>query len=56
MNSVMLTSHSVIPAPEPGMACGSALSGGYTVQPALAGPPSTNSEASIRTLLRKKNQ
>ena len=35
---------------------GSALSGGYTVHPALAGPPSTNSEASITTLLRKKNQ
>src|SRR5690606_35642792 len=33
-----------------------ALSGGYTVQPAEAGPLSRDSDESMVTLLRKKNQ
>jgi hypothetical protein len=50
------TNQSVIPIPEPGCAIGSALSGGYTVHPAAAGPASKNREESIITLDKKNNQ
>src|SRR5690606_2258859 len=56
MKSAILINQSVIPAPEPGIACGKALSGGYTVQPAEAGPFSTKREITIITLEAKKNQ
>ena len=56
MNNVIEINQSVIPAPEPGIACGSADRGGYTVQPAAAGPDSTKSEVTITTELAKKNQ
>jgi len=45
-----------MPAPEPGMAWGSALNGGYTVQPPEAGPVSTNSEITITAEEAAKNQ
>src|SRR6056300_1129077 len=50
------TNQSVMLSPEPGCACGSALSGGYIVHPAAAGPDSTNSEAIIITDDKKKSQ
>lgn len=56
MNNVIEINQSVIPAPEPGIACGNAESGGYTVHPAAAGPDSTNNDATIITELKKKNQ
>jgi hypothetical protein len=34
----METNHKVIPVPDPEIACGNALKGGYIVQPAEAGP------------------
>jgi hypothetical protein len=45
-----------MPIPDPGIACGKALKGGYTVQPPDAAPPSTKSENSMMTLEKKKNQ
>src|SRR5690554_71505 len=56
MNIAMDTNQRVIPNPEPGIACGRAESGGYTVQPAEAGPDSTNSEATIIAAGIKHNQ
>src|SRR4051812_43627684 len=56
MNSAMATSHMVIPVPDPLIACGSALNGGYTVQPPPAGPVSRKNEMNITTLDKKKNQ
>src|SRR5690606_40612052 len=38
------------------MACGKALSGGYTVHPPAAGPDSINKEISIKIPDAKKNQ
>ncbi len=52
----MEINHNVMPMPEPGIACGKALNGGYTVQPPEAAPPSTNKERSMITLEKKKNQ
>ena len=46
----------VMPVPEPGIACGRALSGGYTVQPPEAAPPSTNKENTMSRLDTRKNQ
>jgi hypothetical protein len=34
----MLMSHKSIPIPEPGLACGNALKGGYAVHPPENGP------------------
>ena len=50
MNNTMEINHKVMPMPEPGMAWGSALKGGYTVQPPEAAPPSTNNEKIMMTL------
>lgn len=55
-NKITLISQSVIPTPDPGIAFGTADSGGYTVQPALAGPLSTKKEATSTTHEQKKNQ
>lgn len=55
-NKIILTNQSVIPIPEPGIALGTADSGGYTVQPALAGPLSTKKEIINTTHEQKKNQ
>ena len=52
----METNQSVIPRPEPGCACGKALKGGYMVQPAAAGPASTNKDPIIIALDKKNNQ
>ena len=52
----MDTSHNVIPIPEPGCAIGNALNGGYIVQPAAAGPASTNREMTIIIEEVKNNQ
>src|SRR5690606_9123701 len=53
-NKAIDTNQSVIPVPEPGIACSTAESGGYIVQPADAGPDSTNNEAiMIRQAIRK---
>jgi len=52
----MELNHNVIPSPEPGIACGNALKGGYIVHPADAGPASTNNEITITTLEIKNNQ
>jgi hypothetical protein len=49
-------SQSVIPIPDPGWAMGSALNGGYMVQPAAAGPASKNKELTIIMLDKKNNQ
>ena len=56
MNKVMLINQSVIPNPDPGIACGKALRGGYIVQPAAAGPDVTNNDITITTEDKKKNQ
>ena len=56
MNIAMETSHRVIPAPDPPCASGKALSGGYIVHPAAAGPASTKNEITIITLDKKKSQ
>ena len=56
MNIAIDTSHSVIPNPEPEIACGNALSGGQIVQPADAAPPSTNNDSNMMTLEMKNNQ
>ena len=50
------TNHKVIPAPDPPCASGRALKGGYIVQPAAAGPASTNNEITMMTLDKKNNQ
>ena len=50
------TNHNVIPRPEPEIACGNALKGGYIVHPADAGPDSTNNDETIITLDKKNNQ
>ena len=52
----MELNHKVIPNPEPGIACGNALNGGYIVQPADAGHASTNKETTIITLEIKNSQ
>ena len=52
----MEINHNVIPVPEPGIACGRALNGGYTVQPPEAAPPSTNKEKIMIRLDTRKNQ
>ena len=52
----MEISQRVMPMPEPGIACGNALSGGYTVQPPEAAPPSTKREKIMITLDTAKNQ
>jgi hypothetical protein len=56
MNRVMEINHKVIPKPDPEIACGSALKGGYTVQPPEAGPDSMKSEAHMTIVEAKKNQ
>ena len=56
MNNAIATNQSVIPKPEPGMALSNADNGGYTVQPADAGPVSTNIEINNTTEDMKKNQ
>jgi len=43
MNIAIDTNHKVIPSPEPEIAWGKALKGGYIVHPADAGPVSTKS-------------
>ena len=52
----MEISHKVIPMPDPGIACGNADKGGYTVQPPDAAPPSVNKDRIMMTLEKKKNQ
>ena len=49
-------SHNVIPVPEPGIAWGNALKGGYIVHPAEAGPVSTHIELISTTVAIAKNQ
>ena len=56
INIDIATNHKVIPAPEPGIAWGKALKGGYIVHPADAAPPSTTNEIIIITDETKKNQ
>jgi len=56
MNMAIDANHNVIPSPEPETACGSADSGGYIVQPAIAGPDSTKSENNMMQDDTKKNQ
>ena len=56
MNNTIEINHRVMPMPDPGMACGNALNGGYTVHPPEAAPPSTNSEKIMMTLDAAKNQ
>ena len=56
MNMAIDTSHKVIPIPDPGCAIGRALSGGYTVHPAAAGPASTKREITMIMLEVKNNQ
>ena len=56
MNIAMEINHKVIPVPEPGIDSGKALSGGYMVHPAEAGPDSTNREESMIMLERKNSQ
>tara|TARA_B110000495_G_C22527803_1_gene321247 strand:+ start:247 stop:507 length:261 start_codon:yes stop_codon:yes gene_type:complete len=45
-----------MPSPEPGIASGSALKGGYIVHPPDAGPVSINIEQNMIQLDIKKNQ
>jgi hypothetical protein len=52
----MDTNQRVIPIPDPLIACGRALNGGYMVHPPLAGPVDKNIDMNIITLERKKNQ
>ena len=56
MNNTMAVSQSVIPIPDPGIALGNALSGGYIVHPPEAGPVSTNNDDNRTILLSRKNQ
>ena len=56
MKKIIETSHKVIPIPDPGIALGKALKGGYTVQPPEAGPVCTNNELINIMLEIKKNQ
>src|ERR1700744_3381624 len=56
MKRNILTSHSVIPIPEPGIAFGNADNGGYIVQPPLAGPFCTRNDDNIMILAIRKNQ
>src|ERR1700746_518352 len=56
MNKLIDTNHKVIPKPEPGIACGKADNGGYTVQPPDAGPVSIPKEIIITVHEAKKNQ
>jgi len=56
MNNVILISHKVIPSPDPEIASGTALRGGYIVHPADAGPDWTNKDIIIITHEAKKNQ
>ena len=53
---VIENNHNVIPNPDPDTACGNAESGGQIVQPAIAGPDSTNRDTNINNEERKKNQ
>ena len=45
----MLTIQSVCPKPSPGPVCGTALSGGYAVQPASGAPPCTKKADTMTT-------
>ena len=56
MKNAIETNHRVIPNPEPGWANSNALSGGYIVHPAAAGPASTKIELTIKTVEIKKSQ
>src|SRR5690554_1596524 len=49
MKMVNEINQSVIPNPDPDTACGNADNGGYTVQPDIAGPDSTNNDTNIIT-------
>ena len=56
INKAIDVSQRVMPSPDPDIACGNALKGGYIVQPPLAGPVDKNNDVNIITLERKKNQ
>ena len=56
MKIAIENNQSVIHKPEPLTACGSADKGGYIVQPAIAGPDSTNIDPNMISDERKKNQ